>query len=115
MPGRLKYSVVSEVEERRTLIGLIRALCADYERRKRLVRAGKVSRRVRMEYVYINSRIFDAASEVSGIHLADTFIKEIGDSTGYARSSIDCMSEATYKKYKADITAGIAKKLHLID
>ena len=98
-----------------TLTALARALCADYERRKSLINAGGISRRVRMEYVYLNSRIVEAAGEICGARFAEVFIKEIGEGKGYAYSSIDCMSEVTYKNYKSSICDNIIRKLYLSD
>lgn len=106
-------------ETRRDLLDrLIVAICADYERRKAAIEEGSVSRRVKMEYQYMNSRVLDGAGEISGSALAETFIDEIGNGTGYAASKV-CgmkdMCESTYKIYKSEIKGNIAKKLSLKD
>lgn len=94
---------------------LIVALCADYERRKSAIDEGRMGKRVRMEYAYMNSRLLEGAGEVSGGALAELFIKEIGNGTGYAMSEVPGMSEGTYKAYKSQIKCNIARKLSLID
>ena len=98
-----------------TLKELIRALCADYERRRACLEKESVSRRVRMEYAFINTKIADAAAEICGEALADVFIKEIGDGIGYAGSAVSWLAESTYKKYKSDVMRNVAAKLHLYD
>lgn len=98
-----------------TLKEVVRALCADFERRRECVENATVSRRVMMEYVFLNSKITDAAAEICGEALADTFINEIGNSVGYAKSNVCWLGELAYKNYKSDIVKNVAKKLHLYD
>lgn len=98
-----------------SLPALIRALMADYERRKVCIMEKSTSRRVRMEYEYINSRIFEGAGEIVGGAIAEKFIKEIGMGIGYAHSDIGCYSESAYKRNKAEIIVSVARKLHLSD
>ena len=98
-----------------TLKALVKALCGDFERRRRCIESESVSRRVMMEYVFINSKISDAASEICGEELAQIFIKEIGESVGYAKSEAYAIGEAAYKRYKVDVMKNVAKKLHLSD
>ena len=71
--------------------------------------------RVKMEYEYLNSRIFDAAAEIVGVEFAEIFIDEIGNSTGYAKSEAAFYSEHRYKELKCSAADNIAKKLHLLD
>ena len=92
---------------------LIVALCADYERRKRALSRGVLPHVTEMEYKYLNYKIYDAAAETVGENLAEIYISEIGNRTGYAASAIDSISETTYKLKKNKIKAAIAKKLHL--
>ena len=94
---------------------LIAAISYDYERRADLLATGTPSRRVRMELAYLNSKILDAAAEIVGTRLASTFIDELGGGIGYAKSAVDCMSEVTYKKYKAEVACNIARKLYLFE
>ena len=107
------YSKQAKARRTDTLPELIRALCADYERRKIHITERDLPRRVIMEYAYLNSRIFDAAGEICGVTAAERFINEIGDGVGYAYTELEGYSESTYKSYKAEILGNIARKLHL--
>lgn len=98
-----------------TLDAIIVALCKDYARREEALLLGECSRRTAMEYRYINARLYEAATEVVGICDGVTYIHEIGDRTGYARSKIDYVSESTYKLMKKEVKKRIARKLHLAD
>ena len=91
------------------------ALCRDYKRRKSALARGELSRRVLMEYSYINKRIFEGAGEIVGAPLSEIFIEDIGNKRGYASSSVAMMSESTYKRYKAAAVWNIARKLHYIE
>lgn len=96
-----------------TLDMLINALCADYFRRDGEIRARRLPPRILMEYSYINNRIYEAAASVS-IQRADTYIKEIGDRTGYTKSRLaDMMCERMYKEEKKRVRDGIKARLHL--
>ena len=94
---------------------LVVALCSDYSRRERSISGGKCSRRTAMEYKYINALILEGASEVVGTPHAETFIYEIGNRIGYAKSSLGFFSETAYKVYKQDVKIAVARKLHLLD
>ena len=101
--------------EAKLLNDIIVALCADYDRRKQCALDSKMSKRVLMEYVYINSRLFDAAAEIAGPSFAEQYIYDIGNSVGYARTELYIFSEPTYKDYKARIKENMLKKLKFID
>lgn len=94
---------------------LIIALCLDYGRRQRAIEEHSVTKRTDTEFRYYNFKIFDAAAEIVGERFAVRYIEEIGERVGYAKSSLDCVSEITYKNYKRMIKDNIAKKLHLCD
>lgn len=94
---------------------LVRALCLDYPRRADAICNHSVSGRVENEFKYYNFKIFDAAAEVVGEALAEKFIREIAERTGYVSSEIDNMCEKTYKTYKRDTAVNIARRLYLID
>ncbi|MBQ9085242.1 MAG: hypothetical protein IJY24_06270 [Clostridia bacterium] len=97
-----------------TLDSLVVALCADYFRRQDAIEGARFSRRVDMEYRYLNYLIHEAAAEIAGEREALTFIEEIGQKIGYAASSI-YLSENAYKVRKQEVKTGIARKLHLLD
>ena len=61
----------------KALSDLAFALCADFERRQRAIIEKSASRRVTMEYSYINTRMLLAASEIVGLGDAERFIYEI--------------------------------------
>ena len=96
-----------------TLDLLVRALCADYRRRERIILAREAERRVDNELRYLNFKLFDAAAEVVGEGRADNFISEIGASVGYAKSRVEYISEGMYKQYKSQVKQNIAKRLYL--
>lgn len=99
----------------KTLSDIAVALCADYERRQRAIIEKSASRRVTMEYSYINTRILLAASEIVGLGEAERFIYEIGHGVGYAQSEIAYRSESNYKVMKMRVKANILHRLHLSD
>ena len=97
-----------------SLNDLVIALCADYERRRQLIEAGEASFSVIMECRYLNYRLFDAAAQVVGEHIAERFILDIGYSVGYAKTELYFMSERTYKISKQEIKQNIAKRFLLL-
>ncbi len=102
------------ISEKR-IANIVEALCAHFETREDAIRSRSVSPRVRMEYVYINSKMLDGASEVVGESYAKSFIIDIGRGVGYANTKIDAFAETSYKKSKQAIRRKIAEKLYLID
>lgn len=94
---------------------LVRALCLDYPRRADAIYNHSVSGRVENEFKYYNYKIFDAAAEIVGEAMAENFIREIAERTGYASSEVRNMCETTYKTHKRDTAVNIARKLYLID
>jgi len=98
------------------LDALIVALCLDHGRRKAEIESGMLGRRTLAELRYLNIKLLTAAVEVVGERYAETFIREIGEAVGYAKSDLmDRMSEVSYKRYKALVKNNIAKRLHLSD
>lgn len=108
------YLGAGAIGYRTTLDMLVVAFCKDYFERKAVILSDNVSRRTRMEYEYINSRISNAAMEVVGDDF-EIYIREIGEAVGYANSKIEGISENTYKHRKRSVKLNIAKKLHLMD
>lgn len=93
------------------LDALIISLCRDFSRRER----GSDTRRVAMEYKYLNTRMLEAACDVAGEEYGRQMIKEIGERIGYAKSELDEPSEATYKRLKLATKIAIARRLYLFD
>ncbi len=98
-----------------TLDTLVIALCLDYFRRQKAIEERSVTKRTDTEFRYYNFRIFAATAEIVGERMAEGYIKEIGNRTGFAQTEIEGMSEITYKNYKRLVKNNIAKKLHLRD
>lgn len=96
-----------------TLDALVVAHCADYFRRKEIIKNGNVPTRVLMELRYLNFRILDAACATVGEDDAEMFILEIGERRGYAESRVAHLSEAAYKIKKQEVRWAIARSIHL--
>ena len=93
---------------------LASALCADYFRRERAIREGDAPLRVRMEYEYLNRRIYSAARELCDREEdALGYIEEIGERRGYAKSRFT-VSEKTYKVKKRAVKLNILRRLYLL-
>ena len=93
---------------------LASALCADYFRRERAIKEGSESLRVRMEYEYLNRRIYTAARELCEKEEdALGYIEEIGAKRGYAKSRFT-VSEKTYKIKKREVKLNILRRLYLL-
>ena len=97
-----------------SLDSLVKALCADYPRREKIILSAVADTRVDNELRYLNYKIFSAVSEIVGEAHAPIYINEIGNSIGYAKSKLYSYSEGLYKHYKWLIKKNIAKHLHLM-
>ena len=93
---------------------IVVALCNHYDVRARAINEKSISPRVRMEYVYINSKMLDASARVVGDVYAEIFIKEIGERIGYAKSAT-YLSETVYKARKEEVKISILKEIYYID
>ena len=96
-----------------TLDAVVVALCRDQKRRERAIEGDSCSKRVAMEYKYINNLVREGAAEIVGEHYADVYIGEIGSRIGWVYSKIP-LSESAYKLEKAEVKLNIARKLHLL-
>ena len=93
---------------------IIRALCADYARRATVIECRTAPYNVIMEYRFLNYRIMNAAIEIAGARDARSFIRDIGDETGYASTDLWLLPEQTYKRRKIQIKHNIARKLSML-
>lgn len=94
---------------------LAAALCADYFRRERAIQKGDAPLRVRMEFEYLNQRIYTAAREICEKEEdALGYIEEIGAKRGYAKSRFS-VSEKTYKVKKREVKLNILRRLYLLE
>ena len=103
------------VKKRDTADELVVAFCRDFERRREAIKEGKLSHRTIVELKYYNYKILTAAREIVGERDAPSFISDIGNSVGYASSSLEYFSEAYYKMKKSEVKASIARALHITD
>ena len=100
---------------------LVRTVCADYDRRARLIERGMVTPRAKEMYATLNEAIDQA---LLGVYertraYAPDFHKQmrtdIALCRGYARSPLSgTMSEGSYKKYKRQCKNEIAQTLLLL-
>ena len=98
----------------RTLDAHLVALCADYDRRERVVRERSSTYRVIMTYKFLNYKILEAAISVAGNRDAPIFIKDIGNHIGYSDTEV-ALSESVYKLRKLDVKLAILRSLGLFD
>ena len=98
-----------------TLDELVIALCADFGRREDASAGPEINPRCRMEYEYLNYRIYEGANEVVGERYARLYINEIGKKIGFAQSKHTAISERMYKLQKRLVKYNIARKLHLVE
>lgn len=111
--GNLQAKEESEHGIATTLDRLVVALCGDYERRERMIREGALPLRMLSELRYLNMKMLEGAEEEASCD-GEIFISEIGERIGYINSALDFMSEATYKRRKAQVKRSIARKLYLM-
>ena len=99
---------------------LVRIVCADYQRRRRVLQKGPTSSDVLTLYATLNKAVDDAIAEAYkkchayAPHFAEIMIDDIAECRGYANTAMHpAMGEGAYKKYKGMIKKGIAKRLGL--
>lgn len=113
----LKEDIVEKEENSipQSADALASALCADYFRRERAIEKGEAPLRIRMEYEYLNRRIYTAARELCEREEdALGYIEEIGARRGYAKSRFT-VSEKTYKVKKREVKLNILRRLYLLE
>lgn len=100
---------------------LIRTVCADYDRRARLVNREMICPRVQEMYLALNAAIDGALAGVYektrayAPRFAEQMRTDIATCRGYARSPLSgVMSEGSYKKYKRLCKQEIAQALLLL-
>jgi len=92
---------------------LVDALCAGFQSRAETLQHMAATRRTLMEFAYLNTKIWEAAMEVTASEDESlVFIREIGNKIGYVKTEL-CYSESSYKQKKSEIRKSILKKLHL--
>ena len=110
-----KEEMISEDPIPQSADALAAALCADYFRRERAIQKGDAPLRVRMEFEYLNQRIYTAAREICEKEEdALGYIEEIGAKRGYAKSRFS-VGEKTYKVKKREVKLNILRRLYLLE
>ena len=99
----------------KSIINIVEAHCADFDRRMLCVKGHSVTKRTEAEYRYLNAAVYTGAVNIVGKELAPIYIYEIGRKLGYAHSSVEGVGEVKYKNTKKLIKESIAKELHLVD
>lgn len=99
----------------KSIVNIVEAHCADFQRRARAVDEHTVTKRTEAEYRYLNAGVYTGAVNIVGKELAPVYIYEIGRKLGYAHSSVEGVGEVKYKNDKRLIKESIARELHLID
>ena len=95
---------------------IIQGLCADYERRAKVIAENCLPPRIISEAKYYNVKIFDAVAEIVGEEKAKSYIQDIGSRTGYNhRPDAEYLSEVTYYRKKRECKINIAKKLNFVE
>lgn len=102
------YNIPSNV------VNIVKAVCADYERRQRAVESNKANGEVREEYIRLNTIIDEALSDVE-IGLRDFFLRDFRDNHGYERSEATfLLSKNAYYRRKRKLIHDVAQALNLI-
>jgi hypothetical protein len=96
------------------VVKVVRAQCADYERKRLALRTGTLPPEVLKTYEDTNSAINAALSGIEEGCRGD-FLLDIAENRGYDRSQINWLvSEGAYYNRKRQAIYEIARKLHLI-
>ena len=97
-----------------SVVGMVNALCADYERRARAVRSSSVTGAVLETYVQLNAVIDEALEEVE-VGIRKDLLRDISEGRGYARSGAQLqVSKNTYYRRRRKLIHDIAKLLSLL-
>ena len=99
---------------------IVRIVCADYQRRKRVLQKGPTPYGVLPLYTALNKAVDDsieaAYKECRAYvpHFAEIMIDDIAECRGYNNTAMHtAMCDSAYKKYKRMVKEGIAKRLGL--
>jgi hypothetical protein len=96
------------------VVKVVRAQCADYERKKIALRSGDLSLEVLRTYEDTNTAIDEALADIEE-GCRNGFLVDIAENHGYDRSQINWLvSEGAYYNRKRQAVYEIARRLHLI-
>lgn len=97
-----------------SVIVFVRAICADYKRRKQVLFTGKCSPQVAEEYNRINNIIDNCLSDLEK-PVRMTLLQDVAERKGYYCSySRMCLSKGAYYNRKNKLIYDIAHELHYI-
>lgn len=96
------------------VVKVVRAQCADFERKKIALKRCSLTLEVRTEYESVNEAINAALADIEeGVRLE--FLKDIAENRGWQKSKINWMlSQSAYYNRKWKCVYEIAKRLYLI-
>lgn len=97
-----------------SVVCIVTAICADYERREKAIKYSNITGAVRARYIELNSIIDAALAEVeAGIRV--DLLCDIANGRGYARSPTQCaVSKNAYYRRRRKLIHDIAKELSLL-
>lgn len=97
-----------------TVVAVITKLCADYDRRTKVIADNTKSAAVLEKCQELNA-IIDVALQVVEVGVRRELLQDIGRKRGYEVSILaSCMAKNTYYNYKRKVVYEIAKGLSLI-
>lgn len=106
--------IYGEYSMPQTVINLVKAICADYERRKKAITCGKVDGFVLRQYVDFNNAIDKILQNVD-LGLRVDLMRDLANGSGYNFSQASpYMAKNTYYRYKKKFLYELAVELHLM-
>lgn len=104
----LKWEIPTSVVE------IVKAICADYDRRERVIKFGSVTGATLERYVELNGAVNDALQDIE-VGLRSTILKDIQQGRGYYFSAAqDLICKSGYYNRKRKLIYDIAISLSLL-
>ena len=97
-----------------TVINLVKAICADYERRKKALNFGKVEGLILQRYTELNAAVDKILQNVD-LGLRSDLMRDLASGSGYNFSQANpYMAKNTYYRYKKKFLYELAIELRLL-
>ena len=97
-----------------SVVCMVNAICADYERRERAIKHSNITGAVLDKYIELNAVIDDALAEVE-VGIRKDLLRDISEGRGYTRSHAQVLvSKNTYYRRRRKLIHDIAKQLSLL-